>query len=132
MFLQAAKSTVSRILFPVTGVAIIYLASPLPERSSDLPGAQTKRAASRACVVLLPMGFARPPLSPAAPVRSYRTVSPSLPAEARGNLLLCCTVPSDHSAWPLASIVPYGVRTFLVPAVPARDRLVHLADAIIP
>ncbi len=77
---ERAKSIISRILYPACRAAIIYLALMLPSGSSDPPGAQTKRAASRACVVLLPMGFAWPLLSPAAPVRSYRTVSPSPPA----------------------------------------------------
>jgi len=37
--------------------------------------------------------------------------------EARlGLSVLCCTIPSGHPAWPLASLLSYGVRTFLQPA----------------
>ena len=32
-----------------------------------------------------------------------------------GRYAFCCTVPSGHPAWPLASTVPCGVRTFLIP-----------------
>ena len=30
-----------------------------------------------------------------------------------GLSLLCCTLPSGHPAWPLASLLSFGVRTFL-------------------
>lgn len=36
--------------------------------------------------------------------------------EGVGLSLLCCTLPSGHPAWPLASLLSYGVRTFLYPA----------------
>jgi hypothetical protein len=32
-----------------------------------------------------------------------------------GRYAFCCTVPSGHPAWLLASTTPYGVRTFLIP-----------------
>lgn len=39
---------------------------------------------------------------------------------------LCCTVPSGFPAWLLASIMPYGVRTFLSLHKANRDRLADL------
>ncbi len=111
----------------IHGATVISLAPALPPGSSSLPGAQARRAASRACLALLPVGFAWPLLSPATPVRSYRTVSPSLAPSGAGNLPLCGTMPSGHPAWPLASTVPCGVRTFLVMGTPCRDRPINSA-----
>ncbi len=98
--------------------AIIYLERMLPCASSSLPGTQSLRATPCPCLALLPMGFAWPSPSPETPVCSYHTVSPS-PAPRMGsppldgNIPLCCTMPSGHPAWPLASIVLCGARTFL-------------------
>jgi len=61
----------------VRQAVIIYLGRRLLDASRNLPGTRTGRAAPRSCLVLLPVGFAWPPVSPPAPVRSYRTVSPS-------------------------------------------------------
>jgi hypothetical protein len=56
--------------------ATIYLGPVLPPASCGLPGAR-RAACERACLALLRTGFAGPPASPPAPVRSYRTLSPS-------------------------------------------------------
>jgi len=81
----------------------------------------------RPYLALLRRGFAVPsPLARDA-VRSYRTVSPLPPrhfacAQCRRPavcFLLHC--PSRRRAWPLASLLPVGVRTFLpVPRGPGR------------
>ena len=83
--------------------------------------------------------FAWPRMSPHAPVRSYRTVSPitSLINDRRGWFVFCCTCrrpacqisrfkPPD--APPLAGSLPCGVRTFLSrlsPAATARPVLLQ-------
>jgi hypothetical protein len=73
------------------------------------------RAARAFCLTLLPVGFAEPPGSPRALVRSYRTVSPlpdpGCPGHRRS--ALCCTAPSGRPDLALASTVPFGVPTFL-------------------
>ena len=40
---------------------------------------------------------------------------PPLGRDLAGNMPLCCPLPPDHSAWPLASTVLLGARTFLGP-----------------
>jgi hypothetical protein len=55
--------------------ATIHLGRRLPADSSGLPGVSADGPSSP-CVALLPVGFAKPPGSPRALVRSYRTVSP--------------------------------------------------------
>src|SRR5579864_3069974 len=66
-------------------------------------------------LALLRVGFAEPPGSPRALVRSYRTVSPSPdPGDARP--LAVCSLwhfPAGRPDWPLASTVPCGAPTFL-------------------
>jgi len=65
-------------------VAIIHLVQPLPAGSSDLPGGVANRSSLRAgspfltppYLVLHREEFAWPRMSPHAPVRSYRTISP--------------------------------------------------------
>src|SRR5262245_28904550 len=64
------------------------------------------------------MGFAEPPGSPRALVRSYRTVSPlpdpATPENRRPSAV--CSLwhfPASHLDWALPSILPCGVRTFL-------------------
>ncbi len=99
------------------GAAIIYLSHKLPYEIKQ----HTRRFLRSgplhcACLALLPVGFAWPPASLPTPVVSYTAVSPSPIA---GNTPLCCTLPSGHPAWPLASTVPSGARTFLVPAYAA-------------
>ena len=79
--------SVSRILyFEYFEVAIIHLVQPLPAGSSDLPGGRSGRANAirfgRAALLTPPYlvlhreEFAWPRMSPHAPVRSYRTISP--------------------------------------------------------
>ena len=71
------------------------------------------------CLALLRVGFAEPPGSPRALVRSYRTVSP-LPVpplpEGTGRPSAVCSLwhfPAGHPDWALPSTLPCGVRTFL-------------------
>ena len=82
-------------------VAIIHLAQPLPAGSSDLPGGRSgPKSASGGQPWLTPPylvlhreEFAWPRMSPRAPVRSYRTISPitSRPDDRRGWFVFCCT-----------------------------------------
>jgi len=55
---------------------VIYLGRRLPDASCSLPGARTRRATTRSCLALLPMGFVVPLPSPASAVGSYPTFSP--------------------------------------------------------
>ena len=71
---------------PVGGEAIIYLGRPSPGASSGLPAPMGRRATlctdgagARCYLAFHPVGFAGPPLSPGAPVRSYRTLAPLTP-----------------------------------------------------
>ena len=71
---------------PVGGETIIYLGRPSPGASSGLPAPMGRRAAlctdgvgARCYLAFHPVGFAGPPLSPGAPVRSYHTLAPLTP-----------------------------------------------------
>jgi len=83
-------------------------------------------------LALLPVGFAKPPPSPGALVRSYRTVSP-LPHPHKVGPAVCFLwhFPSGHPAWVLPSTVLCGVRTFLRRPQAARDRLANLVTLVI-
>ena len=72
------------------------------------------RDARASVLTLLRMGFTQLPQSPAALVRSYRTVSPLpvLPGEPSAVYFLL-HLPACHHDWPLASILSCGVPTFL-------------------
>ncbi len=64
------------------------------------PPSPPARPEDRCCLALHPVGFAGPPLSPGAPVRSYRTLSPLTPP-ATGRLGRDCSllhVPSPGPA----------------------------------
>src|SRR6185369_17919754 len=83
--LQMRNRSVSRILyFDFIEVAIIHLVQPLPAGSSDLPGGRSEpkfASGGQPCLtppylVLHREEFAWPRMSPHAPVRSYRTISP--------------------------------------------------------
>ena len=100
----------------------ICLGSPSPTTSSGLPGARRATCrvppaggTHRTCLALLRTGFAWPPTSPPAPVRSYRTLSPlprtRLPGPFGG--LLSVARAARRRAWALPSVLPCGVRTFL-------------------
>src|SRR6202022_1970606 len=76
-------------------------------------------------LALLRVGFAEPPGSPRALVRSYRTVSPSPDPGLAARPSAVCSLwhcPAGRPDWLLASTVPYGVRTFLGPVEPVRGR----------
>jgi len=79
------------------------------------------------CSALLRVGFAEPPGSPRALVRSYRTVSP-LPDRSPGPAVcFLWHFPAGRPDWPLASTLPCGAPTFLDPVTdteaptPSRD-----------
>src|SRR6185295_15318715 len=82
--LQIRNRSVSRILyFDRVEVAIIHLVQPLPAGSSDLPGGRSEpkfasggQPLTPPYLVLHREEFAWPRMSPHAPVRSYRTISP--------------------------------------------------------
>jgi len=84
--------------------------------------------------------FAWPRMSPHAPVRSYRTISPITSWDQRSHRLVCfllhlssppvsnLTIWPPPGAPPLAGSLPYGVRTFLSrlsPAATARPVLMQ-------
>ena len=91
---------------------IIYLGRRLPVASSNLPG--TDNGTGRPSFLL---GFAPGGVCLAACVTT--NAGALLPRRftlaLTGNTLLCCTMPSGRPAWLLASTVPYGARTFLIP-----------------
>src|SRR3954468_5357238 len=59
--------------------------------------------AARPCSALLRVGFAEPPESPRALVRSYRTVSPLPVPEGPSAVCFLWHFPAGHPDWPLAS-----------------------------
>ena len=109
-----------------TGVTIIRLGGRLPGRSSHLParsgGPPCAVRRPRACLLdVAPDGVWRAGRVATSAVSSYLTISPlpsapanrrrlggvlSVPLSVALGLAACC-------AWPLASILPCGVRTFL-------------------
>jgi len=85
------------------------------------------------CLALLRVGFAEPPGSPRALVRSYRTVSP-LPGSAQRARQAVCSLwhfPAGRPDWPLASTLPCGAPTFLSRPV-ARAHRGHPAGSPAP
>ena len=126
-FCQTASSTtpaasgvtsrpVSRILCRVSGgghpsgvdVAIGLVRS-TRRRWAGNPPART--AGWQSFSILLRVGFAEPPQSPAVLVVSYTTVSP-LP-RSRGAVYSLWHFPAGHPGWALPTTLPCGVRTFL-------------------
>src|SRR5688500_3695184 len=102
------------------GATTIHLGPRLPGISSDLP-ADVSRPFDRgrapapglsAYLVLLPVGFAVPPLSPAA---RCALTAPFHPCQPRWNRdfggIFLLHFPSDRSAWTLSSFVPIGLAT---------------------
>jgi hypothetical protein len=99
------------------GTAIIHLAQLLPVGSSDLPGGRSRRSRDRTgrpvtppYLILHREEFAWPPMSPPAPVRSYRTISPITseiadlrPAISKGRFAFCCTCRHPESGRPAVS-----------------------------
>ncbi len=66
------------------------------------------------------------------PHRFTLAVEAGFPRPRLGNTPLCCTVPSGHPAWLLASTVLCGARTFLRPGhAPARDRPASLSATLL-
>jgi hypothetical protein len=77
---------------------------------------RTRASPLRPYLVLLRRGFAVPSTLACDAVRSYRTVSPLPRSEERLAVCFLLHFPSRFRAWPLASLLPVGVRTFLDPA----------------
>jgi len=110
----------------------------LPVGSSDLPGGRSEPSRfGRAALVTPPYlvlhreEFAWPRMSPHAPVRSYRTISP---ITRSGLVCFLLHLSSSNSLFrlpdapPLAGSLPCGVRTFLsrlAPAATARPVLLQ-------
>jgi len=99
--------------------AVIHLGLPLPAGSSGLPagsGGQPSNACAGALsgslLTLLRVGFTEPPRSPGVLVVSYTTVSP-LPDVVRQAVCSLWHCPAGHPGSPLATTLPFGVRTFL-------------------
>lgn len=113
-------------------VTIIPLGAPLLTCSSNLPVDSASRF-NAYCLVLLRMGFTLPATVTSAAVRSYRPLAglllrrtpfhpypspnpnPLIRSFNSGNRRFSSLLhfPSAHAAWPLASILLYGARTFL-------------------
>ncbi len=117
------KQSISRVLF----YAIIYLRFRLPGILSDLPESQVKRAASSLLFGLSPDG-----VYPAIPVTrdavsSYLAFSPL--SRRFGTVYFLWHFPSSHEDWVLPSVLPCGVRTFLIRLW--RTRLLELLQSLI-
>ena len=117
---EAWSGPVSRILFRPclrtigedhSSAARVTAAVKQPTRTLNW----TRAGPLRPYLVLLRRGFAMPSTLTCDAVRSYRTVSP-LPRQScdrRSAVYFLLHFPSRHRAWPLASLLPVGVRTFL-------------------
>ena len=90
----------------------------MPGASSGLTRERGRATRLLSYSALLRVGFAEPARSPAPLVSSYLTVSPLPFAERR--FAFCGTGPCGYPPWPLASTLPCGARTFLLPR--CRDR----------
>ena len=109
---------------------IIYLLTPLPTPSS----AQPERSAGHTIALLFafaPDGACQAAVSP----RRWWSLTPPfqlfpLPC-GRWESSFLRRFPSGFPAWPLASILPCGARTFLMARKVPRDRLVHFAREIV-
>jgi len=114
---QDRRGSISRILCPLSGAAVIPLDRRLPAGSSDVP--EDERGPRNLVFVLLRVGFAAR--------RRHRRrgslpiVSPT-PRSSRGRLLSVALSP-DRSGPPLAATLPSGVRTFLPPRSATSDCL---------
>jgi len=134
----------------------IHLVSPLPTRSSDLPGNSSGPPLTFPYLILLQAGFTKLPPSPAELVSSYLTFSP-LPGTQRpiGNQEIksalnigrqntdrdcqsvaeCLAVsfllhyPSRCRDWVLPSALSCGARTFLPPAMTAWAAVIRFTSA---
>ena len=127
----AWSGPVSRILFLLRGenhssAARIAAAVEQPTRTLR----RTRASPLRPYLVLLRRGFAVPSTLTCDAVRSYRTVSP-LPrrsCERRSAVCFLLHFPSRHRAWPLASLLPVGVRTFLDAFAPRSSGPLHASE----
>ena len=89
---------------------------------------RTRASSPRSCAqphrlvrpsILLRAGFTEPLRSPAALVRSYRTVSPSPPSTRAAAVYFLWHCPAGRPGLPLATALLFGVRTFLDAGLPA-------------
>jgi len=105
------------------GLVIIYLGIVLPQPSCNLPGCQTVRAAPFTLLGLAPGGVCLAGDITATAggllhhrftlTYCWRTNNYHYFRNDLSNMPLCCTIPANHSARPLAGTMLYGVRTFL-------------------
>ncbi len=105
------SESISRVLYLFIQVAVIYLGGLLPAPTSGLPESWER---------------AIPPRS------SYLTISPlPVPGWAIGGVV---SVPlsAGHPAWPFASTLPCGARTFLTGYKSRRDHPTHSPVALYP
>src|SRR5215470_9866743 len=108
---------------------IISLGRQLPDASCSLPEAVNGTSSPSLLLGLAPGGVC---LAAAVADSAGGPFTPPFhPRPSRGNTLLCCTVPSCHHAWRLASTVLCGARTFLTSTHAARGATVRLAWAIL-
>ncbi len=97
----------------ITGM-IIYLGFTLLQTSSNLPGSHRNGPLQTALFGLAPNGVCPATLVTESAVSSYLAIStlPDSYTESSAVYFLW-HFPSRRRAWPLASILPYGARTFL-------------------
>jgi hypothetical protein len=128
---RAVGRVLSRAAVAGDAVTVIHLGWPLPTTSSALPACSGGPPSIARCLGLLRMGFTEPTWSPRPLVVSYTTVSPLLPRRRTGEGAVCSLwhCPAGRPGWLLATILPFGARTFLgggCPPTRPSARLVHL------
>lgn len=139
------SGSVGRILCAVAGVTVIPLGPRLPGGSSHLPARSSGRSARStgvpriACLFDVAPDGVWPAITVASDaVSSYLAISPlPRPLAPPGRFVFCATFrrlgPAKPAccAWPLASIPPVGVRTFLQGLRPS-DRPTRSAVTVAP
>ena len=109
-------------------VTVISLGRQLPDASCSLPEADGGTSSPSLLLGLAPGGVC---LAAAVTDSAGGPLTPPFhPRPWRGNILLCCTMPSRYRAWRLASTVLCGARTFLTSTHMARGATVQLAWAM--
>jgi hypothetical protein len=119
---KSVSRPVSRVLYGprrTSDAAAIPLGRPLPAASGNQPGRRTgNRPGALASAVPPLFGFAPGGVCPAvrvtaSAVRSYRTLSPLPPGQARRRSAFCGTVPGVAPAGRYPAPCFHGARTFL-------------------
>ncbi len=111
---QCWVTTVSRPIGGVLSTSLRWGDHPSERSTWGVPDLSGERAVRLPRLTLLRVGFTKPPWSPTALVRSYRTVSP-LPDPLAGPSAVCSLLhcPSRRRASHFASTLPCGAPTFL-------------------